>query len=224
MSLRMSVNNYLSFGGVPSAGNTVNLNLKLTSSTSSPPIYSVSSVHIGLAEITNVLYLSSDAGIDFFGTTVFNFTDFYRITWTWDGTTDKIYVNGVLDITTSAITSARTQTLVARVDIFGAVDPIDFDGIKIWQATLSAEEIRNELHSIKPKRWQNLWAWLPCNNRATIGADYSGNERSFTQNGTITESAASSLAWGDSPVFVPQAATLAPILIYYRSPLMLSAC
>ena len=224
MSLRMVGGNYLSLASAPSVGNTAHLNVKFTSSTLSPPIYAQTSVHMGLAETTNVLYVAGIAGVDFFGTTVFNFTDFYRITWTWDGTTDKVYVNGVLDISTTALTGDRLQTTIARVDAFGANDNLDFDGIKIWQAVLTIEEIRNELGSIKPKRWQDLWAWLPCNNGAAIGADYSGNGRSFTQNGIIVESPPSSLAWGDSPVFVPQAVALAPILIYYRSPLMLSAC
>ena len=225
MSLQTEGVNYLSLASAPATGNTVHVNVRFSTITATPTrwhfVYSVSDIHFGKSFSNQTLYFSATPNTNFFGSQTINNNQWYAVTWTWDGTTDRLYINGVLEISTTAINTGSRLTIDLGRISSSLSDIVNFDGLKIWQAVLTPEEIRNEIHSIKPKRWQDLWAWLPCNNGAAIGADYSGNGRSFTQTGTVIETSPSSTAWGDSPIVIPQANTS---LIYYQSPLMLLAC
>ena len=59
---------------------------------------------------------------------------------------------------------------------------------KAWGAALSQSEIQQEMNSICPRRFENLWGWWPMWPGATERlADYSGNGRTLTKNGTLTD-------------------------------------
>ena len=227
MALTTGFTNYLSLNSAPTAGNTVHTNVRFSPPAGTPwsAIYYVSGAHIGRANMTGTpLYASDRSGTDFLGSQVIGNNIWYALTWSWDGTTDKVYVNGDLEISTTGMNFV-TSRAITTIGSYGTAsnngENTFFDGVKVWQAVLTQQEIRNEVGSIKPKRFQDLWAWLPCNNGSVVGADYSGSSRSFTQSGTVAESAPSSTAWGDSHMLIPQANTG---LIYRQSPLMLSAC
>ena len=212
MSLQIVGINYLSLASAPSVGNTVHLNIKFsTFATGGWGIgYSASDALFGRANIGGTpLFLSETTGTDFFGSQVITDNVWNAITWTWNGTTDNLYLNGNLEISTTGMsTKNRLAINLAYAATGFNNDNVHIDGLKIWQAVLTPQEIRNEIHSIKPKRWQDLWTWLPCNNGATLGSDYSGDGRNFTQNGIVVESPPSPVAWGDSTLLIPQASAI----------------
>jgi hypothetical protein len=222
MSLNLIYPNYLSYAGFVGANNTVHTNIIFdTFANYWMTVIAFNGVHWGWSAATKTLYFSEIPNTNYFGSTTINPNQLYRITWTYDGTTDKLYIDGVLEITTTAMTTvSRISTEVGFISGVTTANGtgMNIDGIKIWNTVLSLSEINKELDSIKPQKWMNIWDWLPCNNGGTDGGDYSGNARNFTVNGTITHTAPSSISWGDPSIYFPYA------FPQYASPLCFLAC
>ena len=110
------------------------------------------------------------------------------------------YVNGVLDATSTQSVSGRSAA--AQLDI-GNTNSASayFNGrvfaIKAWNVALTAAEIREEMRTIRPVRLANLWGWWPGRPGSGERAkDYSGNGRSLTEGGTLTDEDAGPISWG----------------------------
>jgi hypothetical protein len=84
--------------------------------------------------------------------TIFNSTNslqnntWYHVAFTYDGNNVKIFINGVLDSTTSYTGNIVTSGNVLRI---GRGDPADYfngtiDNVKIWDRALTAEEIKTD--------------------------------------------------------------------------------
>ena len=110
------------------------------------------------------------------------------------------YLNGTLDATSAQSVSGRTAAAQLDLGNTNAASAY-FNGrvfaIKIWNAALSAAEIQQEMRTIRPIRLANLWAWVPGRPGAGERAkDYSGNGRSMTEGGTLTDEDAGPISWG----------------------------
>jgi hypothetical protein len=69
--------------------------------------------------------------------------------------------------------------------------------VKAWTVALSAAEIAQEMRSVRPVRLANLWGWWPTRPGASERLkDYSGQGRSFTEIGTLSDEDPHSIWWG----------------------------
>lgn len=78
-----------------------------------------------------------------------------------------------------------------------------FAALKFWTAALTDEEIANEMHTIRPQRTSDLYGWWPLFSHTDL-ADYSGNGRDWTAQGTLTTEDGPPVSWGASPIWVVQ--------------------
>ena len=132
----------------------------------------------------------------------------YHIAWVRASTTNnRLYVNGVIDITD--LTTQIGGTTEAGICYYDqALSTLWSDCriaySKIWNnVQLSAEEILNEMNSIRPVRTDGLWAFYPHMPDASERlADYSGNGRTLSQTGTITDEDPPPVSWVVGSPFV----------------------
>ena len=120
-----------------------------------------------------------------------------------------LIVDGVLigSDTTAAGTSRTLTAMESGSVLSGAL--ARWDGHKFaekaWSASLSIDEIAKEMRTIRPQRTANLYAFWPdiANTASAAATDFSGNGRSWTNNGTISvEDPGAGVGWGASPLFV----------------------
>ena len=120
-----------------------------------------------------------------------------------------LIVDGVLigSDTTAAGTSRTLTAMESGSVLSGAL--ARWDGHKFaekaWSASLSIDEVAKEMWTIRPQRTANLYAFWPgiANTASAAATDFSGNGRSWTNNGTISvEDPGAGVGWGASPLFV----------------------
>lgn len=113
----------------------------------------------------------------------------------------KVYLDGVLDITSTYDTTGRD---VSDYDMFvGAITGGGWNlncrqaGMKIWSKAHAIAEVKSEMRRISPVDPGSIWAWYPMFPGATERVrDYSGNARNWTANGTLTDEAGPPIPWG----------------------------
>lgn len=103
----------------------------------------------------------------------------------------SLYLDGVLDCTETVNISGRTNNASAWIGNWaGAGDDLigRIQDVKIWQAALTAEEIKREMKQSAPMRWTNLLHWAPMRDQTVSKAeeDRSGRDGSWTENGSGT--------------------------------------
>ena len=145
------------------------------------------------------------------GSTITVGTD-YNLTIVRESTTSfKVYLNGVLDITITTNVTGRTASNKSWVGNYeGAARLFNarLSWMKEWTIGLSADEIKAEMTTIRPLRWDSLYRWVPVwDGAGNRGQDYSGNARHFTENGTLTDEESVPLTWGGSVQLINQPAT-----------------
>ncbi len=132
-----------------------------------------------------------------------------------------LIVDGVLigSDTTAAGTSRTLTAMESGSVLSGAL--ARWDGHKFaekaWSASLSIDEIAKEMWTIRPQRTANLYAFWPgiANTASAAATDFSGNGRSWTNNGTISvEDPGAGVGWGASPLFVNNPAAGPAVEIY----------
>ncbi len=80
---------------------------------------------------------------------------------------------------------------------------IRFAHIKVWDAVLTQTEIQQEMYVARPVRTANLHAWWPMLDGATERlADYSGNGKTLTAAGTLSDEDGPPVSWGADVLFV----------------------
>lgn len=110
----------------------------------------------------------------------------YHLAITWDGTSARAYVNGVLDITNTATGSTWNEIELGR-SYWG--EPLDGNiaYVKAWDATLNSTEIATEKASVMPVRLTNLVGFWPTRSGTARVNDISGAGNSFAAYGTLTD-------------------------------------
>ena len=115
--------------------------------------------------------------------------------------TVKGYFNGVEDVSVSTPSAFTPAALT-----LGAAEPPSYSEevycahYKCWDATLTIDEIKSEMRTIMPQRLNSLHMWTPIFPGSTERlADYSGNGRNWTQNGTVVDVPGPSVAWDIKP-------------------------
>ena len=72
--------------------------------------------------------------------------------------------------------------------------------LKAWTVALTAAEIAIEMRSVRPVKLASLWLWSPGRPGATERLkDYSGNGRTWTEVGTLTDEDPPPVSWGARP-------------------------
>lgn len=139
----------------------------------------------------------------------------YHLTMVRRGVTDReIYLDGVSDITSSQDTTGRSAgsgMFVGDIGVVSVWSNARFAGMKAWATDLSVAEIANEMSSIVPRTFPNLYGWWPVfPGSGERTRDYSGNGRDWTENGTLTDEAGPPVTWGVQPAWsMPVAAPAA---------------
>lgn len=126
----------------------------------------------------------------------------------------KVYLNGVLDITSTYNTTGRDNSdydmFVAAITGGAWALNARYAAMKIWNRTMTASEVLQEMHVIRPAGADSLWGWFPMFPGATERlADWSGNGRSWTANGTLTDEDPPPVSWGAQPLVFPYAVAAA---------------
>lgn len=119
----------------------------------------------------------------------------------------KVYLNGVLDITgdgNAALTAARL--------VLCNNHNLEFingraAAVKVWDAALTADEIKQEVRCIRPVRLASLNSGFPMfPGSGERVRDYSGLGRDLVEAGTLVDEDPPDVSWGASPMLVPFAA------------------
>ncbi|HXV42413.1 MAG TPA: LamG-like jellyroll fold domain-containing protein [Anaerolineae bacterium] len=152
--------------------------------------------------------------------TLLNVGQWYHVAMVRETTTSvKIYLDGVLDATSTIDVSTRgAATRMEHGAKFSGnqqrSDSRQF-AIKFWSTNLSLAEIQNEMRTIRPHRTANLYGWWPCFPGATERLrDYSGNSRDWTEGGTLTDEDPPPLGWGAQAYLVQVAAAGGPTTFF----------
>lgn len=122
----------------------------------------------------------------------------YHIALVRSSATDlTVYVNGVSEVAVSIDVTGRSATAIWHIGSFegGSYASTRLFGLKAWQRDLTAAELTSEMRQAMPIGRRNLhgvWPFL-VNNRAN---DYSGNGRTWTENGTPTNAEPPDVAFG----------------------------
>lgn len=149
----------------------------------------------------------------------------YFLAFTISGADINVYfaAAGATALTTASATASGGSTwftpTVMRIGLDEGGNPSNGTSAytKIWSAALSAADLLNEFYAISARRLANMLSvWPEFNGSPT--ADWSGNGRTWTENGVITYEAGPPIAWGSG--FNPQvppdsgAAAIVPGLSY----------
>lgn len=130
-------------------------------------------------------------------------------------TSCKVYLNGVLDITnTQDITGRAAAADLRFLGRAGTSDPSNckIAHIKAWSTNLSQADIVREMFSVMPVYPGSMYAWWPCFAGVTERlVDWSGNGRTFTAAGTLTDEDGPPVSYlVRQPWFVPPFTAAAP--------------
>ena len=132
----------------------------------------------------------------------------YHLTLTWDGTSARVYVNGVLDITNTATGSTWNEICLGK-SWWGEPLNGNIADVMAWDDTLSAAQIQQQMYRKVPITPVNLKLWMPTFDGAgERNADYSGAGNSLTVTGTITDYPNPPVSWGAPVWVVPFAAAV----------------
>ena len=124
------------------------------------------------------------------------------------GTSNLIYINGVLDTTHTFAGSDFVPTTIYIGSDTSAYTNAAFASFKTWNAVLTAAEIANEVRTYRPQRLADLRAFWPMIDRGAgnRGIDYSGNGLPLTEAGTLDDVDGPPISWGAPVVWYPYAA------------------
>lgn len=126
----------------------------------------------------------------------------YFVAATRNATSAIGYLDGVQDISGNpgAVTGTPSALRFLQTEEGLRIDG-KMTGARIWEAELTAAEIQQEMYTLCPNRFANLWAWYPMLTAADV-EDMSGNARDLTAAGTLTTEDGPPVSWG-APVWVP---------------------
>lgn len=116
--------------------------------------------------------------------------------------------DGATVYTASATSTAFTEAmLVFGNDSYSEWCDVRISVRKVWDAVLTQAEIENEMEQMEPVRWDSLHMFIPSfDNAGDRLNDYSGNVKTLTATGTLTDEADPPIPWSleqDYFVYVP---------------------
>lgn len=98
----------------------------------------------------------------------------------------KIYLDAALQTLTFSGTTTATLVSAAGSNMVVGDNGVANDAmsgqladLKIWNVSLTADELANEMRTRRPQRTSGLQMWVPCDD-AVIPKEYSGNARHAT--------------------------------------------
>lgn len=104
----------------------------------------------------------------------------YHITWTKSSSgVHKVYLNGVLDITTTNNGSVSNAEFSFGNDAITEWVDAELDYPRIWQAELTSTEVVSEYGSATPVK-STPWAYYDWSSSTGAATDSSGNSRDLT--------------------------------------------
>ena len=155
----------------------------------------------GLSSAGDVLLIDA-AGSTTNGSTL-SVGTWYHVALTRNGNTKKLYLNGVLDITNTTATTFTSALLLVGSNTVNFVNG-RVAGLKVWEAELTLEEVLQEMHTIRPARFANLYGWWPMlPGSGERARDYSGNGRDFTETGSLVDEDPPPVSWGGQSLVFP---------------------
>lgn len=130
----------------------------------------------------------------------------------------KLYVDGALVLTEVRAVGARGAAVgMACGGLVGGGDPLDgrLACMKFWDGdALSADEIKQEMWTIRPNLTASGYAWWPCfPGAAERDQDYGDNGYDWTQNGALTDEDPPPVGWTAKPYTLFVAAVPPPVFI-----------
>jgi len=116
-----------------------------------------------------------------------------------------LYLNGASDISSGARSVATSgATMYLGNDPYGEWLNGRLAHVKIWSANLTQAEIQQEMYTIRPQRFSNLWCWMPTvETGGDRDAEWSGSGNTWTENGTLSDEANPPVSWGSLVWSVP---------------------
>jgi hypothetical protein len=127
-------------------------------------------------------------------------TTWYHIGITKSASAILVYLNGAQVISTDQ--GASFTPAAIKFGISGSSFNGRLSYIKLWDATLTADEINAERFTVLPKRYANINGWYPTwPGTGERNKDYSGLGRDWTEGGTLTDEDGPPASWG-APVWV----------------------
>ena len=112
------------------------------------------------------------------------------------------YFNGTKDLSLTADATTSNASIYFQNDTGSDPSSCYISEIKIYNAILTADEIRREMLTIGPFRKLGLNSYLPCLGSYDAGIDHSGYGRNFTVGGTYTSQADFLRAYRNGPLQV----------------------
>lgn len=118
--------------------------------------------------------------------------------WHWlayvrNGSSHKLYLDGVLSIDRTTAYSPSNQSLLVGGGF--TVCNARFAALKIWNVALTEEQVLQERFTYRPATLGDLCEWHPQVFGDYLG-DYSGNGRSLVENGTLAQADGPPISWG----------------------------
>ena len=172
---------------------------------------------------TGTTILFYDGSIERTGTNLTAAT-WYHLAYSSQGDTINddwaVYLNGATDIshTGRSLASAGTNMYLGN-DEFDEWLNGRLAHVKIWNAQLTQAEIQQEMYTIRPQRYANLWCWMPMIETASSrDNEWSGSGNTWTENGTLSDEDGPPISWGVAPWVVPFVATGGGGTTYYSTP------
>lgn len=146
----------------------------------------------------------------------------YHVALVGNGTATTAYLNGAQDITTTDAVAVTTYTQIYWMSdtAFWIDGRIAY--LKMWDAALTVNEIAQEMSTIRPQRFVNLYGWWPTFPGSTERArDYAGTGRNLTENGALTDEDPPPVSWGAPVLYVVgQPSAAPPSTASHRLPLL----
>ena len=128
----------------------------------------------------------------------------YHITLTCGATYLRVYLNGTQDIQVAQWTFTPTAGLYIGNDSIDEYLNGCAAYVKCWSAELTVAEIQQEMYTVMPRRFLNLYSWTPllpgANERIR---DYGGLGYGWTAGGTLADEDGPPISWG-SPALISQ--------------------
>ena len=151
--------------------------------------------------LTLSLYASAGSGNSVTGSTLSQNTWYHLATVRESTTSCKVYVNGVLDITSTNNVAGRSAINYILISGYNELGAGWFNGVaahlKAWSRALTADQVKAESATIRPVDVASLYGWWPVFPGATERvADYSGYGRTWSTAGTLTDVHGPPVSWG----------------------------
>lgn len=107
--------------------------------------------------------------------------------------------------TLTSVSSTRTGFNPSQFEIFtdflfGPAFDVDFMSAKIWNASLSNEELLRESYQFAPARWANIVSWYPTVAPATVVTSNNGFT-ALTLGGAVISAASPNIAPSSAAIF-----------------------